>query len=137
MAFSNIMAGFNRRAGLCDAFGNLHRQLDERDLVQQAVGQCPHAACRAIHGTNEVRRLGKPASHGCVRLSPQNAATLYALVAEKGLEKTQVVLVGLTPGGEGKVTSAVRSRPRYRAELDIRPQPQRRGGLFKRLFGRR
>jgi lipoprotein-anchoring transpeptidase ErfK/SrfK len=102
----------------------------------------PHAVFftregHAIHGTNEVRRLGKPASHGCVRLSPQNAATLYALVAEKGLEKTQVVLVGLTPGGEGKVTSAVRSKPRYRAELDIRPQPQRRGGLFKRLFGRR
>jgi hypothetical protein len=30
-----------------------------------------------IHGTNEVKRLGKPASHGCVRISPQNAATLY------------------------------------------------------------
>ena len=68
----------------------------------------PHAVFftkegHAIHGTNEVRRLGKPASHGCVRLSPQNAATLYALVEENGLENTQVVLVGLTPGGEGKV----------------------------------
>ena len=68
----------------------------------------PHAVFftkegHAIHGTNEVRRLGKPASHGCVRLSPQNAATLYALVDENGLENTRVVLVGLTPGGEGKV----------------------------------
>ncbi len=34
----------------------------------------------AIHGTQEVKNLGKPASHGCVRLSPENAATLYALV---------------------------------------------------------
>jgi lipoprotein-anchoring transpeptidase ErfK/SrfK len=63
----------------------------------------PHAVFftkegHAIHGTNEVRRLGKPASHGCVRLSPQNAATLYALVEENGLENTQVVLVGFYPG---------------------------------------
>ena len=95
----------------------------------------PHAVFftkegHAIHGTKEVRRLGKPASHGCVRLSPQNAATLYALVGEFGLENTQVVLAGLTPGGEGKVarqragkaTSAVRSKPRYRTELCFQPQ---------------
>jgi L,D-transpeptidase catalytic domain len=37
----------------------------------------------AIHGTYEVKRLGKPASHGCVRLSTENAATLYALVLEE------------------------------------------------------
>ena len=34
----------------------------------------------AIHGSYEVKNLGKPASHGCVRISPENAATLYALV---------------------------------------------------------
>jgi len=32
----------------------------------------------AIHGTNYVSRLGRPASHGCVRLHPANAATLFA-----------------------------------------------------------
>jgi len=56
----------------------------------------------AIHGTNEVRNLGKPASHGCVRLAPKNAQTLYNLVKETGLENTQVVLSGETPGGEYK-----------------------------------
>ena len=56
----------------------------------------------AIHGSYEVKNLGKPASHGCVRISPQNAATLYALVEESGLENTQVVLTGVTPGGEFK-----------------------------------
>ena len=35
----------------------------------------------AIHGSYEVKNLGKPVSHGCVRISPENAATLYALVA--------------------------------------------------------
>jgi L,D-transpeptidase catalytic domain len=108
----------------------------------------PHAVFftkegHAIHGTNEVRRLGKPASHGCVRLSPENAATLYALVKENGLENTRVVLTGLTPGGEGKVagrasrktTSAMRSRPRYRTELYFEPRP--REGLFRRRWRRR
>lgn len=45
----------------------------------------------AIHGTTEVARLGKEASHGCVRLAPANAATLYALV-EKNLAATRIVL---------------------------------------------
>ena len=60
----------------------------------------------AIHGTLEEKNLGKPASHGCVRLSRQNAATLYALVEANGLPQTQVVLTGVTAGGEGpKVAS--------------------------------
>ncbi|MDO9058821.1 MAG: L,D-transpeptidase [Bradyrhizobium sp.] len=37
----------------------------------------------AIHGTYELARLGGPASHGCVRLHPSNAATLFALVARQ------------------------------------------------------
>ena len=56
----------------------------------------------AIHGTNEVKNLGKPASHGCVRLAPKNAQTLFNLVKETGLENTEVVLTGDTPGGEYK-----------------------------------
>lgn len=91
---------------------------------------------KAYHARlKRLERLGKPASHGCVRLSPQNAATLYALVGENGLQNTRVVLVGLTPGGEGKVASSARSQPRYRADAHV--QPQRRGGFFKRLFGHR
>jgi lipoprotein-anchoring transpeptidase ErfK/SrfK len=42
----------------------------------------------AIHGTEETKRLGRPASHGCVRLAPENATTLFALVKETGLDKT-------------------------------------------------
>jgi hypothetical protein len=45
----------------------------------------------AIHGSYEVKHLGKPASHGCVRISPQNAATLYSLVAKAGLKNTQAL----------------------------------------------
>ena len=48
----------------------------------------------AIHGTDSVNRLGSPASHGCVRLSRANAATLYALVQQQGVLNTTVTLTG-------------------------------------------
>ncbi|MEL6747569.1 MAG: L,D-transpeptidase [Pseudomonadota bacterium] len=34
----------------------------------------------AVHGTYQTSRLGRPASKGCVRLSPGNARTLFNLV---------------------------------------------------------
>jgi len=64
----------------------------------------------AIHGSYEVKNLGKPASHGCVRISPENATTLYALVKENGLENMQVVLTGVTPGGEFKYANVARAQ---------------------------
>jgi lipoprotein-anchoring transpeptidase ErfK/SrfK len=56
----------------------------------------------AIHGSYEVKNLGKAVSHGCVRISPENATTLYALVKANGLNNTHVALTGVTPGGEFK-----------------------------------
>jgi lipoprotein-anchoring transpeptidase ErfK/SrfK len=67
----------------------------------------------AIHGSNEVKNLGKPISHGCVRISPENATTLYSLVEKNGLENTQVVLNGVTPGGEYKVARPASPGYRY------------------------
>jgi len=46
----------------------------------------------AIHGTNAVKRLGKPASHGCVRLQTSNAARFYALVKEIGPANTRIIV---------------------------------------------
>ena len=51
----------------------------------------------AIHGTLEVKRLGSAASHGCVRLAPTNAATLFDLVKTEGLRRTKVVVTGTEP----------------------------------------
>src|SRR5215217_8647082 len=42
----------------------------------------------AIHGSLRTRRLGHPASHGCVRLAPANAETLFNLVKADGLSTT-------------------------------------------------
>ena len=44
----------------------------------------------AIHGTTELSRLGGPASHGCVRLHPRNAATLFSLVQAFGPGRTRI-----------------------------------------------
>ena len=47
----------------------------------------------AIHGTDAVSNLGRPASHGCVRLAPSNARTLYNLVRAHGAGNTRIVLI--------------------------------------------
>lgn len=44
----------------------------------------------AIHGTSFVDRLGRVASHGCVRLATENAETLFALVKQAGPDNTVI-----------------------------------------------
>ena len=47
----------------------------------------------AIHGTQYVRRLGSPASHGCIRLHTANAANLYYLIKRYGQGSTRIRVV--------------------------------------------
>ena len=47
----------------------------------------------AIHATYYINQLGRPASHGCIRLHPQNAAKLYALVQKHGMKSTRITIV--------------------------------------------
>jgi lipoprotein-anchoring transpeptidase ErfK/SrfK len=47
----------------------------------------------AIHGTNYVKSLGRPASHGCIRLHPGNAARFYSLVQQAGRANTRITVV--------------------------------------------
>ena len=46
----------------------------------------------AIHGSYEISHLGRPASHGCVRLDPSNAAILFGLVQREGMVATTIVI---------------------------------------------
>lgn len=48
----------------------------------------------AIHGSYEISRLGGPASHGCIRLHPANAETLFAVVKSEGMAATTIVISG-------------------------------------------
>ena len=112
----------------------------------------------AIHGTNEQRNLGRPVSHGCVRLSVKNAAALWELVKQQKMANTTVVLSGTIPNAgppavarsqpmpltpEGPLDAApvplAAENPRYQApslqyqrRYDDDPLPV----LFPFLFGR-
>ncbi len=46
----------------------------------------------AVHATNQVSRLGRPASHGCVRLHPRNARMLFNTVRRHGMHNTRVTI---------------------------------------------
>ena len=44
----------------------------------------------AVHGTGSIRQLGRPASHGCVRLHPDNAARLYSMIQSVGPRNAKI-----------------------------------------------
>lgn len=69
----------------------------------------------AIHGTTYISRLGGPASHGCVRLHPSNAAALFALVQEQGAGNTRIVVTGANPTRSARAGSDVTSRAKAKA----------------------
>ena len=46
----------------------------------------------AVHGTYQTKKLGRPASSGCVRLAPDHAAKLFSLVKAEGLENTRIII---------------------------------------------
>jgi len=51
----------------------------------------------AVHGTEYVRKLGRPASHGCVRLSRKNAKIFFNLIKLNGKAQTEIILTGKAP----------------------------------------
>jgi L,D-transpeptidase catalytic domain len=65
----------------------------------------------AIHGSYDIARLGGPASHGCVRLYPQHAEILFAMVEQERPGNTTIVI-----GGDSQPNPRV---PRYREMDDV------------------
>jgi hypothetical protein len=101
------------RPGLGTPSGTFHPQRMERTWFSKEYynSPMPHAIFFhggfAIHGSYEISQLGGPASHGCIRLHPDNAATLYSLVQQQGMEATTIVVSGelmaqrRSPAGSG------------------------------------
>lgn len=73
-------------------------------------GAMPHSVFfrggYAIHGTTAVGALGRPASHGCIRLHPANAAKLFALVKKHGAGATRIALNGAATDNYSRFASA-------------------------------
>ena len=92
----------------------------------------------AIHGSYETKKLGTPASHGCVRLSPAHAATLFAMVKQDGVTNTKVVLTGseqvalarrgseTRPSDETRRSSYVNPNVAYPQPLNLQPDYRQR-----------
>jgi hypothetical protein len=74
----------------------------------------------AIHGSYEVSRLGRPASHGCIRLHPNNAATLFNLV-QRRTGDTRIVVIG---GGEELMVSGRTVTTPVSVVVDRQPRGQ-------------
>ena len=96
----------------------------------------------AIHGSYETRHLGRAASHGCVRLAPKNAATLFALVQQHGLGSTTITLSGGQPGSRAiarprrqEDRPPVRSRP-YEMGRERSPEPSVAPYFYGADYGR-
>jgi lipoprotein-anchoring transpeptidase ErfK/SrfK len=88
------------RAGYSTPNGSYQPQRLERTWFSRAYYNSPmphsiffHGGC-AIHGSHEINRLGGPASHGCIRPHPQNAAALFALVKAQGSGSTTITVSG-------------------------------------------
>jgi hypothetical protein len=89
------------RAGFATPSGNFKAFRMEADHYSKEFDEAPmpHSIFftktgHAIHGYLDTRNIGRAASHGCVRLQPENAAKLFALVQAEGVLNTTVVLTG-------------------------------------------
>jgi lipoprotein-anchoring transpeptidase ErfK/SrfK len=86
------------RSGYGTPSGVFHPQRMARTWFSKAYynSPMPHSIFfyggYAIHGTYAINQLGGPASHGCVRLYPGNAATLFSLVQREGPGRTTIVI---------------------------------------------
>jgi hypothetical protein len=95
----------------------------------------------AIHGSYEISRLGRPASHGCIRLRPSHAKVLFDLV-RRNRGDTRIVVTGHRPSTRSVYNEAPR---RGAVEGRRRPPVQRRYYAerpyyhddrgFERIFG--
>jgi lipoprotein-anchoring transpeptidase ErfK/SrfK len=65
----------------------------------------------AIHGTEHTRNIGRAASHGCVRLEPENARLLFEMVKAEGIANVRVVLTGETASGGLTLARRASRRP--------------------------
>jgi hypothetical protein len=99
---------------------------------------------QAIHGSDATRRLGSPASHGCIRLSRANAAVLFDLVREEGLKNTKIVVTGEEAAAVASTPKKTRTASRPRPVRTAEPTRVRRdpaatgsvqGGPFDRYYG--
>ncbi len=110
-AVSSGRAGYRTPSGVYRA-----QRLEKTWYSRKYGGNMPNAVFfrggYAIHGTGDIGRLGRPASHGCVRLHPANAAKLFALVKQYGKGATRVAINGIAPDSNSQFAKAKGQQPK-------------------------
>ena len=84
------------RAGFRTPTGTFRPQRMYRDYFSRQYDGAPmpnavfYDRGYAIHGSYETSSLGRPASHGCVRLAPANAEKLFDMILAVGAENVAI-----------------------------------------------
>lgn len=90
-------------------------RLEKKWYSRKYGGNMPNAVFfrggYAIHGTGAIKRLGTPASHGCIRLHPAHAAKLFALVQKHGKGGTRIALNGVAPDASSQFAKVKSHKP--------------------------
>lgn len=87
------------RAGKITPTGDWRPQLLSRNHRSSRYNNAPmpyaifYSGHYAIHGTDQINRLGRPASAGCVRLHPDHARVLFDMVRAEGMDQTRVIVL--------------------------------------------
>jgi lipoprotein-anchoring transpeptidase ErfK/SrfK len=87
------------RAGKITPIGTWRPQFLSRNHRSSRYDNAPmpyavfYSGHYAIHGTDQISRLGRPASAGCVRLHPDNARIFFDMVRSEGMEHARVIVV--------------------------------------------
>lgn len=80
----------------------------------------------ATHGTKEIRKLGYPASHGCLRLSNHNAATFFDLTNEVGTKNVSMyVTLNYDCGRRQQLPRQEIAQPQLPWQTEVRENPRR------------
>lgn len=114
-AVKSVWAISSGRAGTPTKTGTFRPQWASRMWYsrQYDMAPMPHAVFFnggiAFHATQATHLLGRPASHGCVRLAPQNARALFAMIHAHGYAHTEIVVAG-----QPQVATSERRKPRAR-----------------------
>jgi len=113
------------RRGHATPAGKFHPVRLERHWYSHEYGMTPmpwavffHRGY-AVHGTMEAYNLGHAASHGCVRLRPDNASILFSLVRREGTRNTKIVILnGPLPAAPGAKPMADANMPKVKTEAN-------------------
>ena len=77
----------------------------------------------AVHATQSTGMLGRPASHGCIRLSPSNAATFYKLVSTHGKAMTRIKVHGTAKDSTPMASRQKRPADQFASSRGVRELP--------------